>query len=1363
MAEVKNAFIKSKMNKDLDSRLIPSGEYRNALNAQISKSEGSDVGALESVLGNSVFINFIEITGVDNLFSIGHLTDEVNSAIYVFLTDNDGSYTDSPNDYIPRGVGVNPAPGSNHFIYKINALNPQQPIAIKLVEGAFLNFSRKNKIFGVNILEQLLFWTDNRNQPRKINVDTAQNNATYYSTEDHLSVAKYNPYDVISLYKESELVPGEYETTMKDVASKFLPNGGYCTTDAVSSNSVNVSVDDSLNNISVYPNVPRVGMFVKRIVDGDVVPLQLNGVDVLDVKVVTSYTAGTIVLNKSVDITLDNNNQLPILVISPNPYYVSDYNGDPSFLEDKFVRFSYRFKFDDGEYSIIAPFTQPCFIPKQDGYFLNTELDKGDQQQAYSSTVVSFMENKVNNIDLQIPLPSTVSSFYNDYHVDSIDILYKESDGLAIKVIETIDTKTTDFTSGTDSVYVYSYQSKKPYKTLPSKETTRVYDKVPVKALGQEIISNRIAYANFQDKHTPPASLNYNVNSSDKSEFNLDNAEARVVSDVTSSFVLNINVTSNINAITTGSIMTSQTLPTDEVFTVVSFIGNVVTLTQEVTLLADDILFFNPSGDDGKTTTIVEYPNSSLKTNRNYQVGFVLSDRFGRQSTVILSNKTSSIPQIGEASFIGSTLYSPYIDEGTNTVEWPGNSLKVSLNDPIPPDGPGLYNGDVNSISYNPLGWYSYKIVVKQTEQEYYNIYSAGAMKGLPYNYDSNDISPVKNSNTSFVTLLNDNINKIPRDLSQVGPQDKSFRSSVVLYGRVENNVNADNNLNNNQYYPDRLSFTTSSIEDLYDLFDINDFKGSLGTVLPITSPLNAFHGFFKSDSNPFIAEIITSQSSSNQFGVQNSFIDETGSVTSTSAVAGETEVPYDNLSSTVEIGSVITAIEGTPVDPAVLDFVVVNITGGSTGIVTLNRAISVSNNTLISFSLKSYKDIESLAIFETKPVDSRLDIFWETSSAGLISDINNLVINQSNAGAGLEDFNTQSFSESIELGQNISNSSFRLVDSFQADIPIADITSFTLKSVINGNSINVNPDNDPVPQNSTNYFTLYEPTPGTKRYNVKVTQEFINQTWYAADFNRNQWRFNFESIVNGVTTEYFETVTLGNLNPVMTADNTTPAPSEFTIIKNTGDVYLETMTAVNGAADTNPNTWQDLSWGIVANSEVRSNGDLVPGTFVLDTSLPTVSGKTLSTCVLRSLSPSNIEADVYSVQVQVTDGGQESITTLVNVNFGVIPTSVEDVVVSGGINGRATFIEIQNQSTGSNNGFYIYDLSWGALSSSSATISIDRLNGENCSGGWYWGSSLSAAKNRYEQCTNPLAEETVNYATTPVDTTGYFFEIIDS
>ena len=56
--------------------------------------------------------------------------------------------------------------------------------------------------------------------------------------------------------------------------------------------------------------------------------------------------------------------------------------GDPDYLEDKFVRFSYRFKFDDNEYSLMAPFTQIAYIPKQNGYFVN-----GDEDSAYRSKI----------------------------------------------------------------------------------------------------------------------------------------------------------------------------------------------------------------------------------------------------------------------------------------------------------------------------------------------------------------------------------------------------------------------------------------------------------------------------------------------------------------------------------------------------------------------------------------------------------------------------------------------------------------------------------------------------------------------------------------------------------------------------------------------------------------------------------------------------------------------------------------------------------------------------------------------------------------------------------------------------------------
>ena len=103
MAKVQNTFLKSKMNKDLDARILPNGEYRDALNVQVSKSEGAEVGNLENILGNASIQNFGSKTGVSNLKCIGQLPDEVNGVVYLFFTDNE------TNTYEPTGVG------SNHF------------------------------------------------------------------------------------------------------------------------------------------------------------------------------------------------------------------------------------------------------------------------------------------------------------------------------------------------------------------------------------------------------------------------------------------------------------------------------------------------------------------------------------------------------------------------------------------------------------------------------------------------------------------------------------------------------------------------------------------------------------------------------------------------------------------------------------------------------------------------------------------------------------------------------------------------------------------------------------------------------------------------------------------------------------------------------------------------------------------------------------------------------------------------------------------------------------------------------------------------------------------------------------------------
>ena len=138
MAEVKNAFIKSKMNKDLDARLLPNGEYREGINIQVSKSEGADVGALENVLGNIEIADYKTISGCNcDLTTIGLFSDEINDNIYIFLTDYDETINTSTYEY---KVGLlNYSTTANNYLY---VYNTKSEISTLLLSGSYLNFSK---------------------------------------------------------------------------------------------------------------------------------------------------------------------------------------------------------------------------------------------------------------------------------------------------------------------------------------------------------------------------------------------------------------------------------------------------------------------------------------------------------------------------------------------------------------------------------------------------------------------------------------------------------------------------------------------------------------------------------------------------------------------------------------------------------------------------------------------------------------------------------------------------------------------------------------------------------------------------------------------------------------------------------------------------------------------------------------------------------------------------------------------------------------------------------------------------------------------------------------------------------------------
>jgi len=1184
MAKATNSFVTGKMNKDRDDRLLQANEYRNAMNAQVSRSEGANVGALENVLGNSLISDFRVLTGGGNVVSIGYCSDEINNRVFIFLTDNNNST-----------LSYNTAQKNSIVVY--NTVTESSSV---LVSGAFLNFSTAFPITGVNILEDLLYFTDNRNQPRVINVTLAESNFVdlnnqYYTIEDQISVAKYNPYQSIQLYKESS-ISNEYETTMYDVVSLYYPDGGL--------GSLNIDAATGQSNLQI----------LKAGFQGDIVTSMGGAGGTAGVKVgrrdkstgVITDTGLTVNfssdqttywqvgLSGSITGTLIDKDDEEI-VFSFNPYYNPDYNGDKDYLRDRFVRFAYRFKFIDGEYSIMSPFTQECFIPKQDGYFMTKQnplpsgteieesppLDIQDEEDTYRSTVVEFMENKVNKIILRIPLPYSPLQTQSILHVEEIDILFKESDSNIINVIETVEISRVQAQT-TESVYEYEYQSRKPYKVLPSSETTRTYDKVPVRALAQEVISNRIVYGNFENKHIPPSTIDYNVAVSQKSTFDLGTATT-TTNGITNTAVetININTLAAGLSIQNGYVVTgSASIPANTV--IVSFTSTTVVISNATTGTIPDAttLTFEASSNVRYTTSEIEYPNSSLKQNRNYQVGIVLSDKFGRSSTVILSNSDSSV-EFSNEQYLGSTVFSDYINNNITADTFPGNSLKVLFNNPIPGGSTGIYNEDTTSVDYNPLGWYSYKIVVKQTEQEYYNVYLPGIMAAYP-----ND--PLKElGKTSHAVLISDNINKVPRDLTEVGPEQKQFRSSINLHGRVENLASTVTNLNNIQYYPGPTSPIVSVIGTDRDLFD------GIPTASYVGSP-----DFYNVVSNPLIARINTP---SKQIGVQA--VITTGTVGSTSlgglntigitlASISPQSNPFAAVNS-IFAGQTVTGNgipEGTIITGAITD-------SGFWKITLSNNLEGTTVNDVLTFSptndsiLYDWVTMPQLAVMETDGVNSNLDIFWETTSEGLITELNQAVLGGTADAVSLSGFNASAFEESLALNSEILSASFTILDQFSNDIVYAATTppQLQLHSVLDYSGSDV-----------TSTFSLARTG---NNYNVEL-EDYL---YYSNQSSTKQtYSFTFEVNYEGVQSFITQQpVSLINVIP------TFAQPADVTYIPGTdggGNGTIINVQAQNGAfagvAIPSPDVaWKDISWSLTVTKDGVNYGPSGTGNVLISQS----------------------------------------------------------------------------------------------------------------------------------------------------------------
>ena len=740
MAEFKHGFEKARMNKDMDERLVPNGEYREANNIQVTTSEGSNVGVVQNLSGNVLHATvdhttdavynvpttsscvasiaaadkdkiyyFVSSSDLNNasgrpdickdyileyntvtektkyvfvdIWRVKTLVDVAVSGATVFKVDDD--IADSPDNTTTQNrtgirIGMHVTGGNNNYQVSDNIIvtdvryNSGWEITVNTAvdfnnnteitflapgknDGRVLSFSKDTLITGVNILDNFIYWTDNVNEPKKINIKrsiagtggveyligggvagigsatTTNSDTTFdgdtdyfhtrlvrehesgsgllnvvtnntgneavYTNESHVTVIRSAPTQPLELDMH-RLSPDKLDSSGNSVSTQAVLSGfNWRTYDTLNPGDF-TNNDEDLSRLFQPGEVVRFPQTAGQVVSfpslevGNFIPIALeNGThvgqvnpgdvpafsgapggvcfEVGDVLLFSSQTGPNVELppgtleeyqiRAEVIAGPSDGPDSPSLGTTATPYVLEIKSIAPeihptldqnwwvrlevpqSLFEYKFPRFSYRYKYVDGEYSPFAPFSEMAFLPDRYSY---------EPKDGYNFGMV----NQIRDLTLKY------------YHYDEdcipqdiseIDILYKETNNPAVFVVKTL--KRSDQTpiwpdlSNTSDTFLrgeFKVTTDMIHAAVPSNQLLRPWDNVPRQALAQEISANRLIYGNYLQ--------NYNVERDP--------------------------------------------------------IINVTLATQE---------------------TVYDYAQPSVKTMRSYQIGVVYSDRYGRETPIL--------------------------------------------------------------------------------------------------------------------------------------------------------------------------------------------------------------------------------------------------------------------------------------------------------------------------------------------------------------------------------------------------------------------------------------------------------------------------------------------------------------------------------------------------------------------------------------------------------------------------------------------------------------------------------------------------------------------------------------------------------
>ena len=788
MPEIKHTFTAGKMNKDLDERLVKNGEYRDALNVQVRTSSDNASGTVQNIKGNEyVGASYFDEWMSDNAINwsdssskpqypkcVASVADEKTNKAYFFFASSlhppllatspqtsgqkrlyidtiieHDSYTNTSRPIVVDHFGtidtmLGVMGNSNYYVYTFptsgwaeipvedasfyridmtvdvlnssgesilpnkaiikdidttnNILLLNEPVYTNINEGGVwflfeaervLNFSQgdllsethtRNLITGINVIDNLLFWTDSRTEPKKINIDRCRigSNPTgaTQNGRTHTKLYVEDPstgelVDAASISDQLTSDPINSDLTEKDITvirkaprtaptleMSKLQRGDVDSVFVVSYQFVDNNFNQSLNTGEIHYITDDV-LLNSQYIAGDILNFQQADESNEDEQInisaqFISYQDGlndVSYVTNTIKVKITSNNSL---VQQQNDTWNITIELEKPLFEFKFPRFGYRYKYEDGEYSSFSPWSEIAFLP--DDYEYNHT--KGHNLG---------MINTIRNLKIKDFIPYKIP-----LDVKEVDILFKTTDSANVYIVETVkkvkDNQWEVFTpDGVDTTLEIqtgelSITSEMIHRVVEENQSLRTWDNVPRTALAQEIIANRVIYGNYTQ--------GYDI----KSYVNLI---PKIVSE------------------------------------------NTATLTN---------------------------PKKSIKSLRDYKIGIVYGDKYGRETPVLTSKYTiANSDDTSFSSFDGNLTIDKVLSASQNKFE----VTQASDDDFM-----------------NQNNWIDYaKYYIKETSNEYYNLimdrwYDAGDGGTIWMSFNSADRNKVDEQ--TYLILKNQHGTNVP-------------------------------------------------------------------------------------------------------------------------------------------------------------------------------------------------------------------------------------------------------------------------------------------------------------------------------------------------------------------------------------------------------------------------------------------------------------------------------------------------------------------------------------------------------------------------------------------------------------------------